>query len=134
MQKYYKIVRIEYKNGRNIKFSVSSWELDKTLTIVYKCNRWVHADPALLEQGFGLCVFDDLNTAMNFLAGDEIWECKIVPMENPSPKRLSLLKNKDIVATWKYYYKLNLQKHASEKWPKGTVLAKSVKLTKKIVF
>ncbi len=129
METYYKVVRV-VKHGRSeIKTSLFADYLPAKLHLVYKYNRWVHADPVLLDQGFGICVFNNYDDA-DYLYQDvdvekpEIWECKITPMKNPKSRRCELLKE--------YIDYNNIDKTAILFWPKGTVLAESIKLTKRM--
>ena len=129
METCYKVVRVVKECRNEIKTSLFAEFLPEKLNIVYKYNRWIHADPVLLDQGFGICVFRDYDDAYDLskesnIKNCEIWECKIVPMENPNPKRFDLNRCESI----NYH---NINKAAICWWPSGTVLSESIKLTQR---
>ncbi len=126
MQKYYKMVRFDPKN--NVRYSLFADMISKQLSVVYKENEWVYANPVLLKQGLGLCVFDNLEKALSYNNYSEIWECEIEPMTQPSKYRMStcgLLPSLED-------YNVPLSFLLNIPWPNGTVLAKAVKLTRLI--
>ncbi len=151
---YYKIVRnnngqVGGDDGCNKGTSIGLMSAFVYNNSVFNCmyvpGEWAHAKTELLEKGFGLCVFDNLKDASSWYSGQdcpcacEIWECEIEPMpENimACDKRIGAftiqratldnvsqfiekIKNRFFVSGWYC-------------WPNGTVMAKSVKLTKRI--
>ncbi len=130
MQKFYKVVthfNINHNSRKYKKVSLTAGSLNDQLVVVYERKKWVYANPFLLEKGFGLCVFDNLDMAIVFADRDELWECDIKPMTNtPSPFRCPLCVKKDNLSF------LDDKRYCSEDWPNHTVLVEAVRLTKRV--
>ena len=130
MQTYYKIVRVEKLGGKLFRASMNAYLFGENFDKMYIPEEWVDADPLFLSQGFGLCVFDNFKDdrfGLEFQLDVELWECHAKPMKiNYCPFRCSILHRiGDANQLKNYTYNL--------KWPHGTVLVESVKLTKRII-
>ncbi len=111
--KYYKVVQVE----GGIRYSMSFF-LSEAACVRYPILEWAYADPERYEDGYGLCLFDNLECAMKLkFAGDEIWEVEVdsVTYSLPHPLPNGLLH--DV---------------AVETWPRGTVMAHGVKLVTRV--
>ncbi len=135
MQKFYKVVKChknEDNSRKHTKVSCKADYLSDQLVVTYERKKWIYANPFLLEKGFGLCVFDNLDMAMGFAMDGwcydnvELWECDIKPMANPSPFRCSLYSKPSI------NFSFLDDKRCRENWPNHTVLVEAVRLTKRV--
>ena len=142
MQKYYKVVRVEKKDGKRILSSAFAHVINSQLKTIYAYNQWTFANPILLEQGLGLCVFDNYSDALYYYHNTsvleritcEIWQCDVNVMNNPYYCRIyaSLTKFCGMKGmTYDRDKMSDLKKYCDVEWPKGTILAESIRLRKK---
>lgn len=130
---YYKVVRVIPTDiGEFAK--VSSIAIGKA-RVEYVPNQWAYAPAWLEEEGHGLTVFEDLNSAIAFYRVEcswsmrsEIWECE-VETEFLVPKycKLSGLRDGCIIPE-----KSEVNDVKLDLWPDGTRVFERVKLTKRV--
>lgn len=115
---YYKVV---------MKDSLKSSDIKSNLTITYKIDDWVHANQQVFDRGYGLCVFNNLNSALKHASDDhEVYECEVDKFINTLyPVRLFVFD-----ASIENILHFNQVEILS--WPPCTVLVKSVKLIQRV--
>jgi hypothetical protein len=123
MRKYYKVVR-QIENYERKKF-VSLWA-GKGAEVEYKIEEFVSAPKRLAKQNYHLLVFDDLDTAIKFNnTWGLIFECEIKGKIWILPAICDLFAMR--------YYGVRKPYPEKEEWPQGTVMAKQVKLLRRIL-
>ena len=130
---YYKVTSSLCVSVHNNLVARSALSKGLALTF-YSDKRFVEAPEYLAAHGYHLCIFDDLGAAHTFSFenfGDDIWECEaegIIPYDK-LPARL-------IGRKWMTEDGLDLvlgESYLIGRWPDHTVMAKKVKLIKRIV-
>jgi len=100
--------------------------------VTYKPNEWVKAPRWLAKMGYHLTFFKNLRFAKKFLKenlinekvkkNSEIWRCEVEDvLEILPPFRIN------VSGGWGESLKYNIP------WPKGTFMAKEIKLIKKVI-
>ncbi len=117
--------------SKKIYYKITNKELGSYMAknkayIQYKIREFVTAPDWLAKQGYYLLVFDSLEHAKNECCSfnDKIWKCEVRDIQKNLPcchyiyevSKGFLPKNKTNIITW----------------PKGTIMAKEVKLIKEI--
>jgi hypothetical protein len=128
--KYYKVVR----NVRGRLFSVDLYrKSNKSLCLEYFDRKLTKADELLLNLGYGICCFSIKGEAeifcrnMGLYSNTELWACAISAQLDKLQKFMS--HNKFLK---RYWFKSKFYMLVDATWPKGTVMAEQIKLTKRI--
>ena len=115
--KAYKIVK-KLSDGRLVSFSTTG-----KAQVEYKPQLYVQAPDFLRERGYHLCCFRELKQAMDwarFCRNVEVWECEIEPVWQLPPCGIIFEDGEiSVIHEWE--------------WPSGTVMARKVKLVKKLM-
>lgn len=121
-KRYYKITT-EIAGGQ-----VSFIIFNSKAEVQYQIGEWAEAPDWLAKKGYGLFVFDSLKNAMDFLGklGDpsrsKMWRCEIEGRYEKLPPNLTLDGiNRGVLVPAEF-----------KDFPKGTVMAKRVKLIRQI--
>lgn len=99
--------------------------------VEYNINKWAQAPECLQKLGYYLLVFDSLENIESFLGkirqGIFIFKCKIKNIINPLPKSLDIRGG-----SFSSLYESFKNNNFLEKWPKGTIMVKQVKLIEQV--
>lgn len=121
-----KVVRVE-DDGK----LVSVLALGKAM-VEYKPGEWVESPAWLAEKGYFLTVFDSVKHAKKFIyrnsfdivAEVEIWECETDGVVDNMPRRGTLPELGEGI--------ISIPTSGNPPWPAGTVMARRVRLTKRV--
>ena len=123
------------------------------LGVEYSLNKWTHADERMIKKGYGLSCFDSLQAARLYRAhyggtrspNIEVYEAIVrQPLENMAEHRLNWEALEGCNGTSDFlnyrldqlksiiHYRPGIVQEEELLWPQGTVLVKSILLTKKI--
>jgi len=115
---FFKVVRI---NGKNLQSAVAYGQAK----VVYRLKKWVSPPSWLEEKGYGLTVFADFETALDFAKGMfsryAIYACKVDGIFESLPLYAEIVE----LANGRLAY-------VPRKWWNGTIMVKKVKLLQKI--
>lgn len=125
---YYKIVTPELRS--------ISWEKVSIFSIQYKEKEFVNAPNELFELGYGLTVFKDMKSLKNFIKNTPIFRLmyRIYSCETrdeiPIPKQGGIRFSPSSYSQFKKF--ITEYEDVVLNWPEGTLMARSVKLLKKL--
>lgn len=118
-----------YKIVRDNGFELSSLSVDGQAKVIYKQNRWIYAPSWLLDEGYGVCVFNHLGLAASWLG-----KASILDAYNETPIYKCICRNKlplPQMCNIDFLAKGRIQ-HMNWDWPTATEMFESIKLRQKI--
>ena len=130
-----------YKIVKNVNGKLFSWNFNGWGIVQYTPGEWVKTLQLSRKYGYHLTVFETLEDAKIWGVDlppsfYEIWECEIKPAPQILPPLIDNLHSGALIYFAKMMYKIRRKfcGNSPEQlgWPKGTLMAKKVKLIRKV--
>ena len=130
-----------YKIVKNVNGKLFSWNFEGWGTVQYIPGKWVEAPELAQKYGYHLTVFEIFEDAEAWViraesSSLEIWECEIILAKRIMPPIYWAIGSSSLVEfakennKSKQYFYGNSPEQLD--WPKGTLMAKKVKLIRKV--
>jgi hypothetical protein len=124
--------RKHYKVVENIHGKLLSANAFGFYEVEYKKDKWVTAKRGACQHGYGLFVFANKERALKYSRRQEVWECQVRGKHKYLPYFIGMHPNYKAFRKFAYCIDDFDNPFSTSKWPRGTVMVKAVKLTKKI--
>lgn len=129
-----------YKIVKNVSGKLFSWNFTRWGAVLYVPSEWVEAPDLARKYGYHLTVFETLEDAkawsVDLPSYYEIWECEIIPAPQILPPLIDSSHSGALVYYAKIMYKIRRKFRGNSPeqlgWPKGTLMARKVKLIRRV--